>query len=183
MIFKKTKFKGLFIIQPKILSDDRGFFFESFKKVAFDEFVEKKIDFCQENESQSNYGVLRGLHFQRPPYTQSKLVKVIKGKVLDVVVDLRKNSDTFLESFSIVLDDINKQQLFIPKGFAHGFIALIPNTISSYKADNYYNPDFEEILDYKDEKLNIDWKVPYKNIIVSDKDSQLSKDLNNIYKF
>ena len=182
MIFRKTKIKDVVICEPNIYGDSRGYFMESFNKEEFEKNTEKKISFCQDNESKSTYGVLRGLHFQKPPYAQSKLVRVIEGKVLDVVVDLRKNSNTFGEHVSVVLDDEFKRQLFVPKGFAHGFVVLSETAIFSYKVDIYYKASSEDSIIYNDSSLNIDWNLPFSDIKLSDKD-KINNKFIDAYKF
>ena len=179
MKFIKCTIPGLIICEPKKLKDKRGFFTESFRKDLFEKFLGNNIDFCQENLSESGQGVLRGLHFQKEPHAQSKLVSVQKGKVLDVVVDIRKNSKFYGKHFSIELDDLSNKQLFIPRGFAHGFIVLSNIARVSYKVDNYYNPNSEEGLNYNDPKLDIDWKINKKDIIINEKDLSYS-DINSI---
>ena len=179
MKFIKCTIPGLIICEPKKIKDKRGFFTESFRKDLFEKFLGNKIDFCQENLSESRQGVLRGLHFQKEPHAQSKLVSVQKGKVLDVVVDIRKNSKFYGKHFSIELDDLSNKQLFVPRGFAHGFIVLSNIARVSYKVDNYYNPNSEEGLNYNDPKLNIDWKINKKDIIINEKDLSYS-DINSI---
>lgn len=174
MKFTKCTIPGLIICKPKKLKDNRGFFTEYFRKDLFEKFSKTKVDFCQENLSESKYGVLRGLHFQKYPYAQSKLVSVLYGKILDVAVDIRKTSKFYGKYFSIELDDNSNKQLFIPKGFAHGFVVLSKSARVSYKVDNYYNQDSEEGLNYDDAKLNIDWKIDKKQIIVNPKDSNYS---------
>lgn len=169
MTFIKTDFDGLLLIKPKIFNDNRGYFFESYRQDLFDASTFKTL-FVQDNESKSSYGVLRGLHYQKPPYAQAKLIKVIRGKVLDVAVDLRKKSRTFGKYFSIELSDDNHLQLFIPKGFAHGFIVLSKEAIFSYKCDNYYAPKYEGAIIWNDPDLAIDWKIPREKIILSEKD-------------
>lgn len=166
----ETKLIGCFIIEPKVFKDSRGYFFESFNQHRFNELIGKNIDFVQDNESFSSKGVLRGLHFQTGEYAQAKLVRVIKGMVLDVVVDLRKDSPTFSKHFSIELSEDNKKQLFVPRGFAHGFIVLSETAIFSYKCDNFYNSASEQGLRYDDTSLGIDWRLPTKEFIVSEKD-------------
>jgi len=166
----ETKLKGCFIIEPKVLEDHRGYFFESFNQNRFNELIGKNIDFVQDNESFSSKGVLRGLHFQAGEYAQAKLVRVVKGSVLDVVVDIRKDSPTFSKHFSIELSEKNKTQLFIPRGFAHGFIVLSDTAVFAYKCDNFYNKASEQGLRYDDPSLGIDWKLPQHEFIVSDKD-------------
>ena len=179
MTATETKLKGCFIIEPKVFKDPRGYFFESFNQNKFNELIGKTIDFVQDNESFSSKGVLRGLHFQTGAYAQAKLVRVIEGAVLDVVVDIRKESPTFSEHFSIELSEDNKRQLFVPKGFAHGFIVLSETAIFSYKCDNFYNKASEQGLRYDDPSLGIDWKLPANEFIVSEKDLVLPT-LSNI---
>ena len=170
MKFIKANIPGLIICEPKKLNDQRGFFTESFRKDLFENFLGYKIDFCQENLSESKYGVLRGLHFQTEPFAQSKLVSVLKGKILDVVVDIRKSSKYYGKSFSMELDDLSNKQLFISKGFAHGFLVLSDIARVSYKVDNYYKPNFEMGLIFNDPLLKIDWKIEEKSIIIINKD-------------
>lgn len=167
MEFVKSEFEGLVIIKPKIFKDDRGYFFESFNKNVF-ENNQIEVSFVQDNQSKSDRNVLRGLHFQTPPFAQGKLVQVIKGAVLDVVVDIRKNSSTYGEYFKIELTEENKTMLYIPPGFAHGFLTLLDETIFSYKCTNFYNKESERSLLWNDEDLKIDWGV--KNPILSEKD-------------
>ena len=174
----KTRISDLILIKPKIFEDKRGYFMESFKKNFFiNNFPE--IDFMQDNESKSEYGVLRGLHFQNPPYDQTKLVRVIKGKVLDVAVDLRKGSKTYGTYESFILSEENKTQLLVPRGFAHGFVVLSQEAIFSYKVDNVYMPSHDSGLIYNDSSLNIDWKIPKNELVISKKDLNL-KNLNQI---
>jgi dTDP-4-dehydrorhamnose 3,5-epimerase len=173
MIVKETKLKGCFILEPKIFRDSRGYFFESFNQDTFNQLINQEVDFVQDNESFSSKGVLRGLHFQKGEYAQAKLVRVIKGKALDIAVDIRKDSLTYGQYVAIELTEENKTQLFIPKGFAHGFIVLSETTIFSYKCDNYYNKESEGGIIYNDEDLNIDWKLDEKEFIVSEKDLKL----------
>ena len=170
MTVSETKLKGCFIIQPNVINDKRGYFFESFNQNKFNDLIGKPIDFVQDNESFSSKGVLRGLHYQTGEHAQAKLVRVIKGTVLDVVVDMRKGSPTFSKHFSIELSEDNKTQLFVPRGFAHGFIVLSDTAIFSYKCDNFYNKASEQGLRYDDLSLGIDWKLPADEFIVSDKD-------------
>ena len=179
MTATETKLKGCFIIEPKVLEDHRGYFFESFNQNRFNELIGKNIDFVQDNESFSSKGVLRGLHLQTGEYAQAKLVRVVKGTVLDVVVDIRKDSPTFSKHFSIELSEENKTQLFVPRGFAHGFIVLSDTAIFSYKCDNFYNKSSEQGLRYDDPSLGIDWKLPPNEFIVSEKDLALPT-LSNI---
>ena len=166
----ETKLKGCFILEPTVIKDPRGYFFESFNQKRFNELIGQQIKFVQDNESFSSKGVLRGLHFQTGDYAQAKLVRVIKGTVLDVVVDIRKDSPTYTEHSSIELSEDNKTQLFIPRGFAHGFIVLSDTANFSYKCDNYYHQASEKGLRYDDPALGIDWKLPSSEFIVSEKD-------------
>lgn len=168
----KTLINGLVIIQPKVFEDERGYFMESYKENFIKENF-PEINFIQENESKSTYGVLRGLHFQMPPFEQTKLVRVIDGEVLDIAVDLRENSPTYGRWESIVLSGENKKQFFIPKGFAHGFIVLSKQAIFSYKVDNLYSPDHDSGIYYKDTSLGIDWLLNDNDIILSEKDKKL----------
>lgn len=174
----KTSIEDLVVLSPKTYEDERGYFMESYKEQFIkDHFPE--IKFIQDNESKSSYGVLRGLHFQKPPFAQTKLVRVIQGEVLDVAVDLRSDSKTFGKHETIILSGDNKKQFFIPKGFAHGFIVLTDNAIFSYKVDNVYDPNSDSGVYFADNDLNIDWKVKNQEIKVSTKDKNLQhfKDL------
>ena len=173
MIVTETKLKGCFIIEPAIFDDGRGSFFESFNQKVFEEKTGIKINFVQDNQSISQRGVLRGLHFQKGKFAQAKLVRVIKGKILDIVVDLRKDSETFGEHFSLELSEENNRQLFIPRDFAHGFSVLENDTIFVYKCDNFYNKESESGIIYSDETLNIDWKLSEDKILLSEKDNRL----------
>ena len=170
MKFKKSKIPGLVICNPIKIKDSRGYFMESFKKESLEKFIGVSINFCQENISESKFGVLRGLHFQIPPHSQSKLISVQKGKILDVVVDLRKKSKFHGKHFSTILSKKNNKHLFIPKGFAHGFIVLSKTARICYKIDNYYNPKFDRGLNYNDPAFKINWKIDDKSIILSEKD-------------
>ncbi len=165
----ETDIEGVFILEPRVFGDSRGYFFESFSQKEFEEQV-RKIVFVQDNESKSSYGVVRGLHYQLPPYTQAKLVRVVKGCVLDVAVDLRKASPTFGKHVSTELSEENKRQLFVPRGFAHGFAVLSEEAVFQYKCDNYYAPDYEGGVQFDDPVLGIDWKVPKEKMILSAKD-------------
>ena len=173
MIVKETILEGCFVIQPKVIQDKRGYFLESFNQAVFKEGLKRDINFVQDNESYCSKGVLRGLHYQKGDYAQAKLVRVIKGKILDVVVDLRIDSPTFSKHMSIELSEDNKTQLFIPRGFAHGFLVLSDTAIFSYKCDNFYNKASEGGIIYNDKDLNIDWKLDEKEFIVSEKDLEL----------
>jgi dTDP-4-dehydrorhamnose 3,5-epimerase len=168
----KTKLDGLVVLKPTVFKDNRGYFMESYNQKKINKLL-GNINFIQDNESESSRGVLRGLHFQKPPYTQAKLVRCLKGSVLDVALDLRKDSKTYGIFETISLTEENKKQLFIPKGFAHGFIVLSKSAILSYKVDNYYNPESESGIIWNDPDLNIDWKINKNEIIVSEKDKNL----------
>ena len=170
----ETNIEGVIIIEPRIFKDDRGYFFESFSQREFEEKV-CKTTFVQDNESKSGYGVLRGLHFQKPPFAQSKLVRVIKGAVLDVAVDIRKGSPTFGQYVSVELTGDNHRQFFIPRGFAHGFSVLSEEVIFQYKCDNFYSPQSEGAIAWNDPDLNIDWRIPVEEVILSEKDSKHPK--------
>ncbi len=168
----ETAIAGLMIIEPKVFEDQRGYFFESYsKKELFESGID--VEFVQDNQSLSSYGVIRGLHYQLAPYAQTKLVRVIYGKVLDVAVDLRQGSLTFGHSMGIEISAENKKQILIPPGFAHGFVVLSEKAIFSYKCDRYYNPEYERGISLRDPGLNIDWHIPSKNFIISEKDKIL----------
>ena len=165
----KTSISDVVILEPRVFGDERGYFFESFSQREFNEQV-AEVTFVQDNESKSSYGVVRGLHYQLPPYTQAKLVRVVEGEVLDVVVDLRKNSATFGKHVAVVLSGENKRQFFIPKGFAHGFAVLSPQAIFQYKCDNFYTPQSEGAIAWDDPYLAIDWRIPVDAVLLSEKD-------------
>lgn len=173
MEIQKTPLKDCFIIKPNVFKDERGLFYETYNKKAFKKNTGLDVDFVQDNQSASTKGVLRGLHFQRGEMAQAKLVRVVKGKVLDIVVDIRKESKTFGQSFSIVLDDVNHLQLFVPRGFAHGFITLSENSVFAYKCDNFYNKASEGGIIYNDATLALDWHLPEEEFIISEKDREL----------
>ena len=166
----ETDIKGVMIIEPRLFSDERGHFFESFNQNIFVEEVCKTM-FVQDNESKSSYGVIRGLHFQKPPFAQSKLVRVVKGTVLDVAVDIRKGSPTFGKHISVELTEDNHRQFFIPRGFAHGFSVLSEEVVFQYKCDNLYAPQCEGAIAWNDPDLGIDWKIPMEKVVLSEKDS------------
>jgi dTDP-4-dehydrorhamnose 3,5-epimerase len=170
MKFSRAEIPDIIIIEPDIFTDERGYFFESFKQNDLNHFLGFDINFCQDNESKSTYGVLRGLHYQESPFAQAKLVRVIQGSVLDVAVDIRKDSSTFGKHVAIELNDQNKRQLFIPRGFAHGFVVLSETAIFSYKVDNYYNREFDRGIAFDDPALEINWKLKKSDILISDKD-------------
>ena len=165
----KTAIDGLIIIEPRVFMDARGYFYESFSQREFEEKV-RKINFVQDNESMSSYGVMRGLHFQCPPYTQSKLVRCVKGRVLDVAVDIRKGSPTYGQHVAVELSEDNHRQFFVPRGFAHGFAVLSETAIFQYKCDNFYAPQADGGISIQDESLGIDWHIPTENAILSEKD-------------
>ncbi len=178
----RTDIEGLVIIQPRLFEDQRGYFFESFSEREFAHKV-APVSFVQDNESKSSYGVLRGLHFQKPPYEQAKLVRVVKGRVLDVAVDLRKGSPTYGRYEAVELSEDNHRQLFIPRGFAHGFCVLSDEAVFQYKCDNYYAPQSEGAVRWDDPDLDIDWKIPLEDVILSDKDRNhpCFKDLDDVF--
>jgi dTDP-4-dehydrorhamnose 3,5-epimerase len=166
-----TSIPDVKIIEPCVFEDARGYFFESFSQKLFNEKVSDTV-FVQDNESRSTYGVLRGLHFQKPPVAQAKLVRVVEGAVLDVIVDIRRDSPTYGKQVSVELSADNKRQLFIPRGFAHGFVVLTPTVVFQYKCDNYYSPAHEGGIAWNDPDLNIDWQVPVEDIVLSEKDKK-----------
>lgn len=171
MLIQKTNVEGLVIIEPRLFKDERGYFFESFSQREFEEKVHK-VNFVQDNESMSSYGVLRGLHFQKPPFAQSKLVRVVKGRVLDVAVDIRKGSPTYGEHVAVELSEDNHLQFFIPKGFAHGFAVLSEEAIFTYKVDNKYAPQAEASILFNDKTLGIDWPLSETQMLLSSKDRE-----------
>jgi dTDP-4-dehydrorhamnose 3,5-epimerase len=173
MTFTETKLKGCYILKPKVFSDDRGYFFESFNEEAFASGIGGNVNFVQDNQSFSSYGVIRAIHYQLGENAQAKLVRVLSGKVLDVAVDLRKDSSTYGQHFSIVLSAENKNQLFIPRGFGHGFSVLSETAEFFYKCDNFYNKESEGGIVFNDETLQIDWKIESSKIKVSEKDMVL----------
>lgn len=172
MTITKTPLAGLLIIKPRVFQDDRGYFMESFKSSLIKKYL-PKIHFIQDNESKSTFGVIRGIHFQKPPFAQTKLVRVIEGEVLDVAVDLRTKSPTYGKYFSIILSGCNKKQFLIPKGFGHGFAVLSKNAIFSYKVDNEYHPECDSGIRFDDEDLGIDWNLNQSEIVLSRKDLEL----------
>ena len=180
----KTDIEGVVIIEPKVFGDARGYFFESFSQREFDEKI-GKIDFVQDNESKSCYGVLRGLHFQNPPYSQAKLVRCVRGRVLDVAVDIRKGSPTYGKYVAVELSEDNHKTLFIPRGFAHGFSVLSETAVFQYKCDNYYAPQSEGALQWNDHDLNINWLISDDKVILSEKDKhhQSFKDFESPFVF
>ncbi|MFW2353855.1 dTDP-4-dehydrorhamnose 3,5-epimerase [Aliarcobacter butzleri] len=185
MIFLKTSIPDVVIIEPKVHGDARGYFVETFRQDKLEEFLGYKINFCQDNESKSSKGVLRGLHYQLAPFAQTKLVRVIKGKVLDVAVDIRKNSPTFGKYVAVLLSAENKKQLLVPRGFAHGFVVLEDDTVFAYKVDNYYSPECDRGIAYDDESLNIDWILKKEELNLSAKDTKQPKlnETNDLFEF
>jgi dTDP-4-dehydrorhamnose 3,5-epimerase len=175
MKIERTPLEGCVVIKPQIFADNRGEFVLNFNKKEFEKVVGKKVDFVLENQSTSKYGVIRGLHLQKGEFAQSKLVRCIKGKILDVAVDFRKESPTYLQYFSVELTSENKKQIFVPRGFLHGFSVLEDNSTVVYKCDNYYNPENEFGVIYNDEIFNIDWKIDEKDVDLSEKDKELEK--------
>ncbi len=175
MKFSRTAIEDVVIIEPKVHGDHRGYFVETYRQDKLEEFLGYSINFCQDNESKSKKGVLRGLHYQLPPYAQTKLVRVIKGKVLDVVVDIRKGSPTFGKYVAVELSEANKKQLFVPRGFAHGFVVLEDDTIFAYKVDSYYSPECDKGIAYNDASIGIDWQLPESELLLSDKDTKQPK--------
>lgn len=172
MEYKETDIKGVFIIEPRVFNDARGYFMEAWKKEEFEQHV-GKVDFVQDNESKSSFGVLRGLHFQKGAYSQAKLVRVIKGKVVDVAVDVRRSSPTFGKHVAVELSEDNKRQLFIPRGFAHGFVVLSQEAIFTYKVDNAYAPQADGGIRWDDPELGIEWPIDRASVLTSEKDLEL----------
>jgi dTDP-4-dehydrorhamnose 3,5-epimerase len=181
MKFTRTKIHDVVVIEPEIHGDDRGYFTETFRQDKLEDFLGFKIDFCQDNESKSSSGVLRGLHYQLTPYAQTKLVRVIIGSVLDVAVDIREGSPTFGKHVAVELSQENKKQLLVPRGFAHGFVVLSKEATLAYKVDNYYNQECDRGIDFRDEFLKIDWKFNVLDLKLSNKDRQQSSFLKAEY--
>ena len=180
----QTSIDGVVILEPKVFRDARGYFFESFSQREFEEKI-RKIDFVQDNESMSSYGVIRGLHFQRPPFTQSKLVRCVKGRVLDVAVDIRKGSPTYGQHVAVELSEWNHRQFFVPRGFAHGFSVLSEIAVFQYKCDTSYTPEADGGISIKDETLGINWQIPVEKAILSEKDVRHGclKDFNSPFDY
>jgi dTDP-4-dehydrorhamnose 3,5-epimerase len=185
MNFIRTAIPDVVIIEPQVHGDERGYFLETFRADRLEEFLGYKINFCQDNESKSSRGVLRGLHYQLAPAAQTKLVRVIQGSVLDVAVDIRKGSPTFGKYVAVALTSENKRQLLVPRGFAHGFVVLEDDTIFAYKVDNYYSPENDRGIAFNDEVLGIDWIVKYEelNLSVKDKIQPLIKDAKDMFEY
>ncbi|MGJ0302088.1 dTDP-4-dehydrorhamnose 3,5-epimerase [Aliarcobacter cryaerophilus] len=185
MTFTRTAIPDVVIIEPKVHGDSRGYFVETFRTDKLEEFLGYQINFCQDNESKSSKGVLRGLHYQLPPHAQTKLVRVISGRVLDVAVDIRKNSPTFGQHVAVELSGENKKQLLIPRGFAHGFVVLEDDTVFAYKVDNYYSPECDRGIAFDDKNLNIDWILNHNELNLSAKDTKQPKlnETNDLFEF
>ena len=185
MTFTRTAIPDVIIIEPKVHGDSRGYFVETFVSNKLEEFLGYQINFCQDNESKSSKGVLRGLHYQLPPHAQTKLVRVISGRVLDVAVDIRKNSPTFGKYVAVELSGENKKQLLIPRGFAHGFVVLEDDTVFAYKVDNYYSPECDRGIAFDDKNLNIDWILNHDELNLSAKDTKQPKlnETNDLFEF
>ena len=185
MTFTRTAIPDVVIIEPKVHGDSRGYFVETFVSNKLEEFLGYQINFCQDNESKSSKGVLRGLHYQLPPHAQTKLVRVISGRVLDVAVDIRKNSPTFGKYVAVELSGENKKQLLIPRGFAHGFVVLEDDTVFAYKVDNYYSPECDRGIAFDDKNLNIDWILNHDELNLSAKDIKQPKlnETNDLFEF
>ncbi|MEA1915779.1 MAG: dTDP-4-dehydrorhamnose 3,5-epimerase [Campylobacterota bacterium] len=181
----RTKISDVIIIEPQVHGDDRGYFVETFRADKLEEFLGYKINFCQDNESKSSKGVLRGLHYQLPPFAQTKLVRVIQGRVLDVAVDIRKNSPTFGQHVAVELTSDNKKQLLVPRGFAHGFVVLEDDTVFAYKVDNYYSPQCDRGIAFDDPDLDIDWMIPHDELNLSAKDTKQPKlsESNDLFEY
>ena len=185
MTFTRTAISDVVIIEPKVHGDSRGYFVETFRQDKLEEFLGYQINFCQDNESKSSKGVLRGLHYQLPPHAQTKLVRVIHGRVLDIAVDIRKNSPTFGKYVAVELSGENKKQLLIPRGFAHGFVVLEDDTVFAYKVDNYYSPECDRGIAFDDKNLNIDWILNHNELNLSAKDTKQPKlnETNDLFEF
>lgn len=185
MIFTRTAIPDVIVIESKVFGDERGYFVETFRQDKFEEFLGFNVNFCQDNESRSKHGVLRGLHYQLPPFAQSKLVRVIDGRVLDVAVDIRVGSPTFGEYVSVELNGKNKKQMFIPRGFAHGFVVLSETSTFAYKVDNYYAQECDRGIAYNDKNLKIDWQVAPELLHLSEKDTKQARleDAHDLFEY
>lgn len=170
MEYLKTEIEGVYVLEPRVFRDARGYFFESWRQADFDQHIGRHVEFIQDNESKSSYGVLRGLHYQKGEYSQAKLVRVIRGRVLDVAVDIRKSSPTFGKYVAVELSEDNKRQLFIPRGFAHGFLVLSDEAVFTYKVDNVYAPQHEASIRWNDKDINIEWPISADDVFTSEKD-------------
>lgn len=170
MEYLKTEIEGVYVLEPRVFRDARGYFFESWRQADFDQHIGRHVEFIQDNESKSSYGVLRGLHYQKGEYSQAKLVRVIRGRVLDVAVDIRKSSPTFGKYVAVELSEDNKRQFFIPRGFAHGFLVLSDEAVFTYKVDNVYAPQHEASIRWNDKDINIEWPISADDVLTSEKD-------------
>lgn len=170
MEYLKTEIEGVYVLEPRVFRDARGYFFESWRLADFDQHIGRHVEFIQDNESKSSYGVLRGLHYQKGEYSQAKLVRVIRGRVLDVAVDIRKSSPTFGKYVAVELSEDNKRQLFIPRGFAHGFLVLSDEAVFTYKVDNVYAPQHEASIRWNDKDIHIEWPISADDVFTSEKD-------------
>lgn len=170
MEYLKTEIDGVYVLEPRVFRDARGYFFESWRQADFDQHIGRYVEFIQDNESKSSYGVLRGLHYQKGEYSQAKLVRVIRGRVLDVAVDIRKSSPTFGKYVAVELSEDNKRQLFIPRGFAHGFLVLSDEAVFTYKVDNVYAPQHEASIRWNDKDIHIEWPISADAVLTSEKD-------------
>lgn len=170
MEYLKTEIEGVYVLEPRVFRDARGYFFESWRQADFDQHIGRHVEFIQDNESKSSYGVLRGLHYQKGEYSQAKLVRVIRGRVLDVAVDIRKSSPTFGKYVAVELSEDNKRQLFIPRSFAHGFLVLSDEAVFTYKVDNVYAPQHEASIRWNDKDINIEWPISADDVLTSEKD-------------
>ena len=175
MNFSRMPIEDIVLIEPTVHGDKRGYFVETFRQDKLEEFLGYSIHFCQDNESKSKKGVLRGLHYQLPPHAQTKLIRVIQGKVLDISVDIRKGSPTFGKHVAVELSGENKKQLLVPRGFAHGFVVLEDDTIFAYKVDSYYNPECDRGIAFDDPDIGIDWQLPKNKLLLSEKDTKQPK--------
>ncbi len=183
MEYKETEIKGVWVIEPKVFNDARGYFFEVWKQDDFDKHIGYHTSFIQDNQSKSGYGVLRGLHYQKGDYSQAKLVRVLRGRVVDVAVDIRKSSPTFGKYVMVELSEENNRQLFIPRGFAHGFLVLSDEAVFTYKVDNVYAPQHEASIKWNDSSINIEWPVAAKDVVTSEKDLLKAKSLDEAVVF
>ncbi|WP_321311715.1 dTDP-4-dehydrorhamnose 3,5-epimerase [Halarcobacter sp.] len=185
MNFIRTEIPDVVICEPKVFGDHRGYFVETFREDKLEEFLGFKINFCQDNESKSSYGVLRGLHYQLAPHAQTKLVRVITGKVLDVAVDIRKGSPSFGKYVAVELSSENKRQLLVPRGFAHGFVVLSQEATFAYKVDSYYSPECDRGIAFDDKDINIDWQIPHDKLSLSEKDTKQPKfnETNDLFEY
>lgn len=183
MEYLKTEIEGVYVLEPRVFRDARGYFFESWRQADFDQHIGRHVEFIQDNESKSSYGVLRGLHYQKGEYSQAKLVRVIRGRVLDVAVDIRKSSPTFGKYVAVELSEDNKRQLFIPRGFAHGFLVLSDEAVFTYKVDNVYAPQHEASIRWNDKDIHIEWPISADDVFTSEKDLHKATSLKDAEVF